>query len=301
MPINEYGMNDDFVNYFSLEEYISNIKLLPRLLEHLEDTNREFDEYMKKLSKYDEEYIVNYWIYLLYEELKSSMLIENLKYDDSLLGDDVLFDSFNITEKRIHTLHNFAVKDEIDPSFSYRNTDVNVSSFNKDGSQNIYWRGANKEDVNNFMNDFIKIYKQGGTSLLLSNPFLVSSLMHLLFVRIHPYSDGNGRTARLIHNIKFTESINKLYGTRLKLSPLNISKSILLNKITYNNCINNIYFDNEHDTNENINKWFDFVLNMVDEQLYFSNDKLDKMDRFDTLPKKKIDIDKMRLSKIKRL
>ena len=64
--------------------------------------------------------------------------------------------------------------------------------------------------------------------------------MHLLFVRIHPYSDGNGRTARLIHNIKFTESINKLYGMKLKISPLNLSKSILLNKITYVKRIDNI-------------------------------------------------------------
>ena len=69
------------------------------------------------------------------------------------------------------------------------------------------------------MNDFIRVYKQGGTSSIYSNPFLASSLIHLLFLRIHPYTDGNGRTARILHNIKFTEMINKLYGTRLKLSP----------------------------------------------------------------------------------
>lgn len=49
----------------------------------------------------------------------------------------------------------------------------------------------------------------------------LNSLVHLLFLRIHPYTDGNGRTARILHNIKFTEMINKVYSTRLKLSPLN--------------------------------------------------------------------------------
>ena len=67
MPIID-GMNDDYIEYFSLEEYINRIKLLPRVLEHLEETNKEFDSYMNKLSKYDEEYIINYWIYL--ENLK---------------------------------------------------------------------------------------------------------------------------------------------------------------------------------------------------------------------------------------
>ena len=70
------------------------------------------------------------------------------------------------------------------------------------------------KDVNKFMNDFISVYKHNGTSLVFSNPFLVSALMHLLFIRIHPFSDGNGRTTRVIHNIKFTESVNKLYGTK---------------------------------------------------------------------------------------
>ena len=57
MPINEYGMNSDYVSYFSIEEYVDKIKLLPKLLDHLEDTNRSFDDYMKNLSRYDEEYI----------------------------------------------------------------------------------------------------------------------------------------------------------------------------------------------------------------------------------------------------
>ena len=78
----------------------------------------------------------------------------------------------------------------------------------------------------------------------------------------------------MIHNIKFTEMVNKLYGTRLKLSPLNLSKSILINKRTYVNRLNNIYFDLEHDSNEDINKWFNFILDMADEQLYFSENRL---------------------------
>ena len=284
MPIDYRGMNSDFVEYFNLEEYINKIRLLPRLLEHLETTNRDFDNYMKKLSIYDEEYIINYWIFLLYQELKSNQKIENTKFDMSTLAHrSVFFDTLNINNKRIHELHNFVIEKDItegrlEPTFNYRNIPVNVSTFTEDGKEEIFWRGANPEDVHKFMNDFIKIYKQGGTSLLFSNPFLASSLMHLLFLRIHPYTDGNGRTARVIHNIKFTEMINKLYGTRLKLSPLNLSGSILVNKITYVKRIDNIYFDVKNDTNENINRWFDFILDMADERIYVATEKLNRVD-----------------------
>lgn len=273
-PININGMNSDYVKYFDLNDYVDKIKLLPNLLEHIEETNRDFDDYMHKLARYDENYIVNYWIFLLYEELRFNHGIEYAKFNEkSVVGKDVFFDTLNISHKRIHQLHNFVESDK-EPTFQYRDVPVNVSRYNCDGSEDIFWRGANPEDVNKFMNSFISVYKQSRTSLLFSNPFLVSSLMHLLFLRIHPYTDGNGRTARLIHNIKFTETINKLYGMKLKISPLNLSSSILINKVTYVKRIDNIYFDVEHDTNENINKWFSFVLDMADEQIYMANQRL---------------------------
>lgn len=307
MPINSLGMNDDFVSYFDLEEYISKIKLQRNLLEHLETTNRDFDEYMKKLATYDQEYIINYWIYLLYQELKSNQRIENHKFDiTSLVDKSVFFETLNISHKRIHDLHNFVIENEIkeglqNKTFEYRNVPVTVSRFNTDGSEDIFWRGANPEDVQKFMNDFIKVYKLGGTSLLFSNPFLASSLIHLLFLRIHPYTDGNGRTARVIHNIKFTEMINKLYGTRLKLSPLNLSGSILVNKITYVKRIDNIYFDTKNETNDAINRWFDFILDMVDERIYVATNKLDRVDvnKIKKITEETEKAKSMRLSKIK--
>ncbi len=309
MPINSLGMNEDYVSYFELEEYVDKIKLLPKLLEHLESTNRDFDNYMNNLSKYDEDYIVNYWIFLLYQELNSSQKIENSNFDMTTLANkSVFFDTLNINHKRIHELHNFVVEKEIndgllEETFDYRTVPVNVSRFTSEGKEEIFWRGANPEDVKKFMNDFVKIYRRGATSLLFANPFLSSSLIHLLFVRIHPYIDGNGRTARVIHNIKFTEMINKLYGTRLKLSPLNLSGSILVNKITYVNRINNIYFDLQHDNNEAINRWFDFILDMADERLYMANNLLDRIDksRIKRLSDDEMSAKKMRLSKMKQI
>lgn len=90
--------------------------------------------------------------------------------------------------------------------------------------------------------------------------------------------------------------INKLYGTRLKLSPLNISESILINKITYVKRIDNIYFDIKNDCNEEINAWFNFILDMVDEQLYKSMNMLDYIDTTNIKSEYK---NNMRLSRLK--
>ena len=262
-------LNDRYISYFPLIDYVKRIKLSSELLEHLEYTNCDFDNYMQKLTKYDEEYIINYWVYSLYKELKYSQKIEHHSFDArKLIEKGIFFDTLNISNKRIFDIHNFVMEEECEPSFKYRTDEVNISRYTSDGTEEIFYRGVNASDVNKFMNDFIELYKHNGTSLLFSNPFLISSLMHLLFVRIHPFNDGNGRTTRIIHNIKFTESINKLYGTKLKISPLNLSESINLNKITYVNRIDNIYFDLEHDTNDAINKWFNFILDMADEQIY---------------------------------
>lgn len=273
------GMNSDYVKYFSLDEYVDRIILFPHVLEHLQDTNHAFIEYIKKISKYDEDYMIATWIYSLYEELKFSKKIENMNFDKiDLLNDTVFFDTLKISNKRIHGLHNFATRGEYDPTFEYRKSDVNVSRYTANGEEEIFWRGARHQDIDKFMADFIRIYKRSDISTLMSNPFLKSSLIHLLFLRIHPYVDGNGRTARLLHNAKFTDSINKIYGTRLKISPLNLSESIYLNKPSYVRAIDNIYFDLKHDSNDAINDWFNVMLNMADEQIYASSNKLDLVD-----------------------
>lgn len=275
MPINELGMNDDIVNYFSLEDYVSRINILPDVLSHLEYTSNSFDDYMAALKRYDSKHIIGYWIFSLYNELEYSQNIENQNFNaQRLVEKGIFFDTLTISHKRIHELHNFVTEGELENTFEYRKTPVNVSYYDTTGQEHIYWRGAKPEAVNKFMNDFINLYRQNRVSLLFSNPFLSSALMHLLFVRIHPYTDGNGRTARIIHNIKFTENINKLYGMKLKISPLNLSESILLNKITYVKRIDQIYFNVENDTNAAINNWFDFILDMADEQIYKSSEML---------------------------
>ena len=78
--------------------------------------------------------------------------------------------------------------------------------------------------------------------------------------------------------MKFTELVNRAYDMDLNLCPLNISANILINQLTYVNILDNIYFDLEHDNNEYINRWFNFILNMADEQLNYLATKVEDLE-----------------------
>lgn len=277
MPIDELGRNLDFVEYFPLEEYVEKIDLHDNLLDHLEETCKNFDEYISLLADYDGEAIINYWISSAQQEFRANQDIERLKFNAEVLKEKgVFFDKLSISHKRIHDLHNFVMlssDDNYTPNSSYRKVPVNISRYTEKGEE-IFWRGANPEDVDKFMDDFINFYKQKKVALIYSNPFLRAAITSLIFNRIHPYTDGNGRTSRIIYNLKFTEQINKEYQTNLMLNPLNLSARILDNKITYVKYLNQIAFNLKDDTNKAINRWLDFILVMADEQLYFSKDRL---------------------------
>jgi len=270
------GQNPDKVKYFDLRDYISKIKVDSSVLSHMQDTSIEFRNYMEKISKFDKDQVINYWLIQMAEELVSSNKIEKhiIKKQD-ILKQNLFFETLDISHKRIHEVHKFVMQKEV--ASQYRTGPIRVSAIMPDGTEKIYWHGPEAEDVLKFMDAFIDIYQTEDTSILNLNPFLKSALIQLLFIRIHPYSDGNGRVSRMLHSIKTTEAINKIYDKNYTLCPLNISGSILINQIRYVQILDNIYFDLEHDNTEYINKWFDFILNMIDEQLYYATSQISKL------------------------
>ena len=251
--------NPEKVKYFALREFIERIKLYDSTLEHMEETNQAFDQYMRDLSQCKIEEVLHYWLSQSYNELVNSNKIENhFVSREELLRKNVFEKLTNkkITHSQIDELHLFVQQDKNAKKEKYRTGPVKVSAIYDNGFEEIFWWGAEAEDVIKFMNDFLSVYYTNSISVLDSNPFLKSALIHLLFLRIHPYLDGNGRTSRMLQSIKLTETINRLYGTDFRLCPINLSESIYINKHTYVNIIDNIYFDVENDNTKYINKWF---------------------------------------------
>lgn len=275
------GVNDTPVKRFYFQEYIDRIVLEDYLLKHMEETNRNFDEYMRYLLSLDNNEIFAFLVGHYFNEIISSFKMEHAKLVDFNLIDknDLFFNSFNISHRKIQSLHNFVMKvtgQEQIGANGYRVKDVRVSKITQQGEL-VFFRGVQKEDIKFFMDQLIEVYKSKSLSVIHTNPFFKSAIIHLLCVRIQPFLDGNKRTARLLYGMRFTNSINDIYGLNLKICPLNISPNMFINHLTYAKRINDIWFDMEHDNNEELNNWLNFILDMVDEQIFYISSNMRKL------------------------
>lgn len=270
---NSEWINERIVNYFDVRDFIDNINLEASTLYVAEDTAKQFNTYLKELAKYPINDLIYRWLDSGLTEQKFSNQIENHMFTNKTLSStDLFFERMTINHERIKRIHKFVCEKSETHSVligEYRKSTADVRAYAEDGTYQIYWNAVKPEDIKNFMDSFINFYKTNSVSNLYNNPFLKSALAHLLFVRIHPFGDGNGRTARIIQNIAFTSGINRVYGTRLKLSPLNISSSIFMNKYQYADILNRIVFDLNYDNNEVLNEWLKYILYMYQEQMNF--------------------------------
>lgn len=111
---------------------------------------------------------------------------------------DFLFDyAGEMTEELILKLHYIEQKGILPDAGKYRNVNVRVGNY----------LCPHSADVPQLMSEFLYWYEQVKDKL---HPFELASLVHLKFVRIHPFRDGNGRMARLLMNFVLLKSNSPL-------------------------------------------------------------------------------------------
>lgn len=101
-----------------------------------------------------------------------------------------------LTETQIRAIHQLVLK-SIDEAHAgvYRNTNVIIS-----GAEH---RPPDALQVMSEMQAFLAWYHNDGQAL---HPVERAARVHVDFVRIHPFVDGNGRTARLLMNLELMKS-----------------------------------------------------------------------------------------------
>ncbi|MFH1221471.1 MAG: Fic family protein [Candidatus Micrarchaeota archaeon] len=107
---------------------------------------------------------------------------------------DFLFDyNGDITESMILKLHYIEQKEILPEAGHYRKVNVRVGNYICP-----QWT-----ELPALMGEFIKWYDNAKERL---HPFELAALVHLKFVRIHPFRDGNGRMSRLLMNFVLTKA-----------------------------------------------------------------------------------------------
>ncbi len=272
-------VNPEKVSFFSLDEFVDKIRLEQRTLDCLDATSYNFNDYIKFLKNiyHDdlEELIIAWLDQGIREQIYSNKIENHIVYFKDLSKANLFFEKRTISHERIKRIHNFVCTNgDVHSSIvgDYRKTPATVGTF-IDNKYLLYWNGAEASDVKKFMDSFISFYTTNNIKFIYSNPFLKAALAHLLFVRIHPFGDGNGRSARIIQNIAFTDGINQIYKSKLTLSPINVSQCIAKSKFDYVDILNRIHFNLDYDNNELINRWFRYMLFKYDEAMNYQSSR----------------------------
>ncbi|MCI5121133.1 MAG: Fic family protein [Candidatus Electrothrix sp. AUS4] len=118
---------------------------------------------------------------------------------------------FFVTEEIICTLHKMItsdVPDENNRPGKYRNGIVYVGDKAHGG---VYTPPKILEDIKNLMREYTNWINS--EAVLQAHPFIRAALAHYYFATIHPFWDGNGRTARLLEAL-LLQSANIKYAPR---------------------------------------------------------------------------------------
>ncbi len=139
-----------------------------------------------------------------------------------------------INEKNILHIHNLLTKtDAIEKKYRGAYRDKNVSVM-KNGNEIVY-SGATATIVNSEMDKlFHDISILRDRKLSFAKIFYYAAMIHLIFVAIHPFADGNGRAARLIEKWFLVDKLGKMaWG-------INSEKLYLQRNYSYHKNINRI-------------------------------------------------------------
>lgn len=115
-----------------------------------------------------------------------------LDYVDSLIQQQ----PSTLTEEMIQTIHGCVMHGKVKPT-EYRD---GQNVIRESGSGNIIYMPPEKIDVPSFMGEMIVWINTQKENRELPAP-IVAGIAHYQFATIHPYYDGNGRTARLLTNL----------------------------------------------------------------------------------------------------
>jgi cell filamentation protein, protein adenylyltransferase len=235
-------VNDLLVRAIVLNETIVDLPILPKLSSRLEpdimyssisgtaaiEGNPITEEDVRRIAEGQdiEEYTK-----------KDKQEIINLIKAYSLLSDiEPTETPYILTEELVRELHKIItdqVPDEHNIPGQYRNGIVYVGDKAHGG---IYTPPKILDDIKNLMKKFISWINSG--EIIKINPFIRASIAHYHFCTIHPFWDGNGRTARLLEaiilqaaNIKYMpKELSNFYYRNVDDYYIAFSKTIKLKK-----------------------------------------------------------------------
>lgn len=159
-------------------------------------------------------------------------------------------DTEKLNEQNLKTAHTLITKNILPKQHrgTYRNNPMYVIG----ADDQIDYVAADPHKVKSEMDKLFKdVNKLLNSELNLPEVFFFAPLIHLIFVKIHPFQDGNGRTARLLEKWFFLQKIGP------KASSIQLEKNYYQNLQAYYKNLRKIGLEYE---NLNYSEALDFCL-----------------------------------------
>ncbi|MDD3340965.1 MAG: Fic family protein [Bacilli bacterium] len=257
-----------------LPKYIDAIPLTNFVQEHLVDTEKECLNYINSILKYGNTTMNLFLLDCYFRRMVDSGNLEKASYPAELLYyyENVFSKKTEIDEKMLMGLQKIIIDENYKykvKAGQYRNSPAWIG---KPGCtiDSARFVAIEEKQIEEYMKEFVDFYNRKD----FQHPFIKGAIIHVLFSNIHPFNDGNGRISRILQEQKMTE----LYSNRLRISfqypILNLSNNYRLTRGNYYQYQNDIDLKNCNTTVESWNKWFNYVLNMIDDQLYYLQNKI---------------------------
>ncbi|MEO7265932.1 MAG: Fic family protein [Ferruginibacter sp.] len=146
--------------------------------------------------------------YIKHKKFGIEFLPDYTKKTDDLYNAYIFAQSNKLSQVTISQAHKLLSKHIVKESWQgvYRNNNMYVST--PDGK--IEYVAASpfelKQEMEKFFDDLEILLRQ---EMTIEEIFYSASLIHLVFVKIHPWNDGNGRSARLIEKWFLAEKLGR--------------------------------------------------------------------------------------------
>ena len=267
---------------------IKNLKVYDSTMFHFEDTEEKYQEYIEKLLKSS---LTDKQSGLFLETLKSRELTNNqeVEQENSFLIDlyklsyklnsiDLLIRILSDHSLNLDTfrhLHEVVIKgssDDINENYPYRSDNNKwVGTLGTNGERKIDYMPPDFNEIPDKMKFILDFLQQDGNNLF-DNVFIKPFIAHAFIAYLQPFGNGNTRVARLIQYGAIFDETKRKYGVDLSMPAIYLSKNYLISRSNYRERIKSVSVQKDDNA---WNKWFDYNLDMVDEQLFRITNDLD--------------------------
>lgn len=268
---------------------IMNYKLNSVVENHLEYTLKEYEDYIYSLMNLTSKNRERFLKAIKDLELRNNQEMEHedpflialeiSSYDGKQRSSIDVMSNFvlqeqPLTTRRLEQIHRLIIKgtsDDREINYSIRNYDTYVYEV-CNGIEKVSYVAPSPDEIKPYLRklySFLNEKNINGDFDIFYKPILE----HFYIAALQPFGNGNTRLARLVEYIEIFKLTREILGIKIESPALFMSKNHLLTRKTYRDSIANVICD---PSDEKMNKWFNYNLNMIDEQLNYCNNILYK-------------------------